>query len=223
MLSKINLIMRTLLIMAAVLLSFNFTGCFPYSAKYVNEGYDTASIEIRYKKPITIAFYDNPRFKQQEYSYYVDGYGTIFSYFDYLVYDTVYVRELPENYKFEYTFRSPNIDIDGNGYLNFEIDTLGTFSCSGNQAVIKIFPYDEFSMYDFVWIPEDTYVDTVLLSANREAYTDILESITVRNSQSETIHTEYYNMMYSGIDKINDCIIFKNTIQPENHSRVTTR
>lgn len=237
MLSKINLIMRTLLIMAAVLLSFNFTGCFPYSAKYVNENYDTASIEIRYKQPVTIARYENPRFSTRKFKksvpsvggVYYDGYSyvshtssyTIDCYVDYLDFDTVYIREQPENFRFEYPFREPKIDIDNDGNLSFEIDTTGTFTCSGNQAVIEIFPYRELELLPFLWVSDDFYTSSDTLLADPAAYADILESVRIRNKLSDTTYVKYYDLMYDALDKINFYgVIFKSPVQPANHSRI---
>lgn len=237
MLSKINLIMRTLLIMAAVLLSFNFTGCFPYSAKYVNENYDTASIEIRYKQPVTIARYENPRFSTRKFKksvpsvggVYYDGYSyvshtssyNIDCYVDYLDFDTVYIREQPENFRFEYPFREPKIDIDNDGNLSFEIDTTGTFTCSGNQAVIEIFPYRGLELLPFLWVSDDLYTSSDTLLADPAAYADILESVRIRNKLSDTTYVKYYDLMYDALDKINFYgVIFKSPVQPANHSRI---
>lgn len=225
-LSKINLIMRTLLIMSAVLLYFNFTACFPYSAKYVNENYDTASIVIRYKQPVTIARYENPRITLMnldkdwmDYVYdYVYGYYKP-EYARALVYDTVYIDKQPENFKFEYAFQEPKIDIDDDGNLHFEIDTAGTFSCKGNQAIIKIFPYKELGMYYFVWFSEDDHTNEALCADNA-AYADILESVTIRGGLTDTTYVKYYDLMYDAIDKLKQGIRFKSLSPPTNHSKV---
>lgn len=228
MLSKINLIMRTLLIMAAVLLSFNFTGCFPYSAKYVNENYDTASIEIRYKQPVTIARYENPRIILMDLD--IDWIDYIFSTVAYgyyykpeyaraLVYDTVYIVRQPENFKLEYTFQEPKIDIDNDGNLSFEIDTAGTFSCKDNQAIIKIFPHKNLSMYHFVWLSEGDQTNDVLCADNA-AYADILESVTIRGGLTDTTYVKYYDLMYDAIDRLKQGIRFKSLSPPTNHSKV---
>ena len=165
----------------------------PNMMRHSNESDDIVSIEIQYKKPITIAQYQNFKltnvFAQDPW-----GFGGRFTVIQ--EYDTVYVENQPDNFRLEYVFQdSPKVTLDSNGNMKLNADTLGKFICYDKYAIIEILPHRAFEMYKLIWLPD--YSNEKL-----DLYTDIIDRVTIRQGLQEATYTDREEL-YQILGKIN--------------------